>query len=129
MEAIQLEIRGAVVIAHFPPHPSPDAVHEFFDQMEEMLLKRPLGLVLDAVAVRSAPISVRDVAGRRLRVMEPLLRRRLRAQATVVASPLVRGALATIHFFAPPKYPTHSFSDLGSAIRWAEEQIGTGVER
>jgi hypothetical protein len=128
MESIRLERRGAVVIAHFPPDPSPEAVHEFFDKVEEMLLQRPLGLVLSAERVRSAPISVRDVAGRRLRVMEPLLRRSLRAQATVVTSPLVRGALATIHFFAPPKYPVQSFGDLPSALLWAEAQVMAGAD-
>lgn len=128
MEPIRLERRGAVVIARFPPHPSPDAVHEFFDQMERLLQQMPLGLVLDAAEVRSAPISVRDAAGRRLKVMEPLLRRALRAQATVVASPLVRGALATVHFFAPPKYPVKSFSDLPSAIRWVEERVFSAAE-
>lgn len=128
MESIRIERRGGVVIACFPPDPSPEAVHEFFDRIEEMLLQRPLSLVLDAAQVRSAPISVRDAAGRRLKVMEPLLRRSLRGQATVVRSPLVRGALATIHFFAPPKYPTKSFGDLASAIRWAEEQVAARLD-
>jgi hypothetical protein len=129
MEEVRIERRGSVVIASFPAHPTPEAMHAFFDRMEEMLLQRPLALVLDAAEVRSAPISVRDAAGRRLKVMEPLLRRSLRGQATVVASPLVRGALATVHFFAPPKYPAKSFGDLASAIRWAEERVAAGVER
>ncbi len=123
MEAISIERRGSVVIARFPPHPSPEAVHQFFDEMEELLLRRPLAMVIDAELVRSAPISVRDAAGRRLKVMEPLLRKSLLGQATVVASPLVRGALATIHFFAPPNYPAKSFGSLAAAIRWAEQQV------
>lgn len=129
MEEVRIERRGGVVIAHFPAYPTPAAVHGFFDRMEEMLLQRPLGLVVNATEVRSAPIAVRDAAGRRLKVMEPLLRRSLRGQATVVASPLARGALATIHFFAPPKYPAKSFADLASAIRWVEERLVASVER
>ncbi len=126
MERIEIERQGGIVIARFPSHPAPEAVHQFFDEVEGMLVKRPLAIVLDAEAVRSAPISVRDVAGRRLKVMEPLLRRSLRGQATVIASPLVRGALATIHFFAPPCYPTRSFGNFSAAVRWAEEQLRLG---
>lgn len=123
MDPIVLERRGSVVIARFPAHPTAEAVNRFFDEVEELLLRSPLAVVLDAEQVCSAPISVRDTAGRRLKVMEPLLRRSLLGQATVVPSPLVRGALATIHFFAPPKYPAKSFASLAAAIRWAEQRV------
>jgi hypothetical protein len=126
MDRIRLKKNGDVVIVHFPEIPTAEMVHELFDTMEPLLQERPHAIVLDATAVRSVPISVREAAGRRLKVMEPLFRRSLRGQATVITSPLVRGALATIHFFARPKFPAESFADLESAISWARAQLLAG---
>lgn len=127
MREIPIEHRGDIVIAHWPPHPTAEGVHVFFDEMEALLQVRPRAVVLDALAVESAPIAVRNAAGRRLKVMAGLLRDHLRGQATVLGSPLIRGALATVHFFAPPKYPVATFATVQEAIHWAGEQLRVGV--
>lgn len=129
MSGIGIEHRGSVVISHWPAESSAEEVHAFFDQMELLLQARPRALVLNALEVKSAPIAVRDAAGRRLKVMAPLFDSRLMGQATVLRSPLVRGALATIHFFSPPRYPAQTFSDLGEAIAWAQARLGRSAPK
>jgi hypothetical protein len=122
-QRIEIEQRGDIVISHWPEEPTVPALHAFFDEMERLLHQRPRALIINALSVKTAPISVRETAGRRLKVMEELLRSALRGQATVLSSPLVRGALATVHFFARPKYPAQTFACLEEAIIWAEKQL------
>jgi hypothetical protein len=126
---IRIEERGRLIIAHFPEHPTVEVVTEFFGRMQQNLLKRQrLALVLDASAVKSSPVAVREVANRFLKENKAALTALMAGQATVLASPLIRGALTAIHFFAPPGYPTKTFAELAPAIAWAESQLGNRVQ-
>ncbi len=121
---IRVEERGRLIVAHFPEDPTVEAVEEFFARMSKNLDKRQrTALVVNALAVRRAPIAVREVASRFLKENRGNLRSVMAGQATVLASPLIRGALTAIHFVAPPGYPTKTFADVGSAILWAEAQL------
>lgn len=127
MTEIRLEHQGDVLISHWPKSPSAEMVHSYFDQLERLLVERPRAVVLNALAVESAPISVRDAAGRRLKINQSLLERTLLGQATVLRSTLVRGALATVHFFSPPRYPVSTFDSLEEATAWAKAQLTRSV--
>jgi len=121
---IRIEERGRLIVAHFPEVPTVEAVEDYFARMAKNLDKRQrTALVLNALAVRTAPIAVREVASRFLKENRAQLRLLIAGQATVLASPLIRGALTAIHFIAPPGYPTKTFAEVGPAILWAEAQL------
>lgn len=128
-DKIRIEERGALLLAHFPEEPGLEAVQEFFRRMEENLARRRrVVLVIDALKVRTAPSPVREEATRFLTKHKSALRALMIGQATVLASPLIRGALTAMHFVAPPGYPTKSFGDLDKAISWAESLLGQRSE-
>jgi hypothetical protein len=46
------------------------------------------------------------------------------AVAHVIASPLVRGLITALHWFATPPFPSRSFGEADEAIAWAREKLG-----
>lgn len=121
MGAIRIEEQGQLLISHWPARPSVADVDDLFSQTGLLLESRRRVMILNALEVESAPIAVRDAASTHLKRMDPLLRRQLMGQGTVLSSVLVRGALAAIHLISPPSYPVKTFSQLDPALKWAQK--------
>ena len=121
MGVIRIEQQGPLLISHWPARPSVADVDDLFSQTAALLEARRRVMILNALNVESAPIAVRDAASAHLKRMDPLLRRQLMGQGTVLSSVLVRGALAAIHLLSPPSYPVKTFSQLEPALNWAQK--------
>src|SRR5690606_10417463 len=96
MREIPIEHRGDIVIAHWPPHPTAEGVHVFFDEMEALLQVRPRAVVLDALAVESAPIADMNAAWRRQQLSACLRRVHPRSPYTISGAPLTHGSLTSM---------------------------------
>jgi len=125
---LELEGEGGLVLVTLRGELAPDALDRLFTELDARAATTdgPLGTLFDARAldVRSLGFTHQRVARGHLRRMRPMLKRRYRAEAVVVATRAAARLIRGAHLVFRPAKRCRVFLDRDEAERWVRAELG-----
>jgi hypothetical protein len=117
--------RAPLYVWRFADETTYDELVAFCDAREKWArdVYTPVAWVVDLTNLRKADARHRQLFAEHLKRFERYDRRCNAGSALVVPNPWLRGVVTAVFWLSPPEYPHKLFSDLDSAIEWADGRL------
>ena len=115
-----------VIYLRLPEQISEDDVSDLYDYLKLNILRKRMsyGVVVDATGLRSVPsAAVRQRLADHEHAVADIESRYNKANAYVIASAVLRGALTAIYWVSPPRYPHAVFPSTDRAEAWVRSKL------